>query len=52
MMWDWFSKIFTKKEPLQRKRVEFDIPFEQYSYRKGNFDIEVNAESKDNKTDC
>ncbi|QXP45018.1 hypothetical protein FM038_25825 [Shewanella eurypsychrophilus] len=39
MMWNWFSKVFTKKEQTQRKRVQIDIPYEQHSYRKEDFDV-------------
>ncbi|WP_185977001.1 MULTISPECIES: hypothetical protein [Shewanella] len=39
-MWNWLSKVFPKKEQAQRKRVQIDIPYEQHSYRKEDFDID------------
>ncbi|WP_179079105.1 hypothetical protein [Shewanella sp. UCD-KL12] len=45
MMWNWFSKMFTKNEQAQRKRVQVDIPYEQHSYRKEDFDINEQSTS-------
>ncbi|WP_394200965.1 hypothetical protein [Shewanella waksmanii] len=39
-MWNWFSKFVNKKSQSQRKRVDVDIPFEQHSYRKEDFEID------------
>ncbi|WP_185817680.1 hypothetical protein [Shewanella atlantica] len=43
MMWNWLSKFFGKQEQTQRKRVRVDIPYEQHSYRKEDFDIDENS---------
>ncbi len=43
MMWSWLSKIFGKQEQSQRKRVRIDIPYEQHSYRKEDFDIDKSS---------
>ncbi|ABV37501.1 hypothetical protein Ssed_2894 [Shewanella sediminis HAW-EB3] len=43
MMWNWLSKFFGKQERSQRKRVRIDIPYEQHSYRKEDFDIDENS---------
>lgn len=45
MMWNWFSKVFTKKEQSQRKRVQVDIPYEQHSYRKEDFELDQESDS-------
>lgn len=42
MMLNWFSKLLSKKEQPQRKRVQVDIPIEQHCYRKDFFYIKAN----------
>ncbi|NRB22152.1 hypothetical protein [Shewanella sp.] len=50
-MWNWLSKVFLKKERSQRKRVQIDIPYEQHSYRKEDFDIgEQSSSLEDGKS--
>ncbi|BAJ01543.1 hypothetical protein [Shewanella violacea] len=47
-MWNWFSKVFPKKEQIQRKRVQIDIPYEQHSYRKEDFAIDEQPSTLEN----
>jgi hypothetical protein len=42
MICNWFSKLFSKKGKPQRRRVQVDIPIEQHTYRKANFDLPRN----------
>ena len=46
-MWSWLSKVFSKKEQSQRKRVQIDIPYEQHSYRKEDFDIDEQSKTQE-----
>ncbi|WP_169732698.1 MULTISPECIES: hypothetical protein [Shewanella] len=50
-MWNWFSKLVNKKTQPQRKRVDVEIPFEQHSYRKEDFEVEQSrAELEEDKS--
>ncbi|WOT06387.1 hypothetical protein [Shewanella youngdeokensis] len=41
MIWNWFSKKWTRTRQPQRKKVDINIPYEQHSYRKEDFDIKT-----------
>lgn len=46
-MWNWFTRVFGIKKPAQRKKVQFDIPFEQLDNEPGTG--QVDNQTKSNK---
>lgn len=50
MIWNWLSKLMTKKAQPQRRRVQVEIPIEQHTYRKAHFDLPRNASNDEDKS--
>jgi hypothetical protein len=46
-MWNWFTKVFGIKKSPQRRKVQFDIPFEQLDNQPGAKSVE--QQTKGNK---
>lgn len=51
MMWNWLTRKLAKKEQVTRRKVNIDIPYQQHSYRKEDFDNKSSNASVQNKSD-
>ncbi|MCL1139868.1 hypothetical protein [Shewanella pneumatophori] len=38
MMWNWLTRKLAKKQQVTRRKVNIDIPYQQHSYRREDFD--------------